>query len=80
MHQSNDDFGQGAITSFSQKQKINAKSSTEAGLTSADEAMLQILWTHYFLEAQGYAMDENFLEDNQSAIIMATNGKNANSK
>ena len=38
-------LGQGAITSFSCKQKLNAKSSTEAELIGIDEAMSQILWT-----------------------------------
>ena len=44
----------GAITSFSKKQKINAKSSTNAELISLDDALPQILWTRYFIECQEY--------------------------
>ena len=47
-------FGSGAVTSFLQKQKLNAKSSTEAELIGVDDAMPQILWTLYFLKHQGY--------------------------
>ena len=52
-------LGSGAITSLSRKQKINGKSSTEAELIAVDESMLQILWTRYFLENQGYSITED---------------------
>ena len=32
-------LGEGAVMSFSRKQKLNAKSSTEAELVAADEAL-----------------------------------------
>ena len=74
-------FGSGSITSFSQKQKMNAKSSTKAELIGIDDAISQILWTHYFLEHQGYHIISNtVIQDNKSTIIMETNGKTANSK
>ena len=44
-------LGGGAITRFSQKQKINPKSSMEAELINVDEELPQI-WTRYFLEEQ----------------------------
>ena len=47
-------FGGGAITSFFHKQKINVQSSREAKLIGVDTALLQILWTIYFLEEQIY--------------------------
>ena len=40
-----------SIISIPKKQKLNTKSSTEAELIGADDAMPQMLWTRYFLEA-----------------------------
>ena len=44
--------GRGSIISISKKQNLNTKSSMEVELIGADNAMPQILWTKYFLEAQ----------------------------
>ena len=41
-------LGQCTITSFSCKQKLNAKSSTETELIGVDDVMPQILWMRYF--------------------------------
>ena len=43
--------------------------------------MLEIIWTNYFLEAQGYSNGETVVyQDNQSAILLARNGKMSSSK
>ena len=69
-------MGRGAITSISAKQKVNTRSSTEAELVGVDDAMGPVLWTRYFLEAQGYEVRDNvLLQDNQSAIRLETNGR-----
>ena len=66
----------GSIISISKKQKMNTKSSTEAELIRADDTMPQMLWTRYFLEAQGYGIDENILyQDNMSAMLLEKNRK-----
>ena len=53
----------GSIVSTSIKQKINTKSSTEKELIAADNLMLHILWTNYFLNWQGYnAKDTVFIK------------------
>jgi hypothetical protein len=40
-----------------------------------------ILWTQYFLEAQGYGKEELVIyQDNQSAILLAKNGQGSSSK
>ena len=68
-------FGGGAIYSKSSKQKLNTKSSTEAELVAASDMSGQILWTKYFLEAQGYQVKRNILyQDNKSAILLEKNG------
>ena len=73
-------FRGGEVTSFSRKQMLNAKCSAEAELIGVDIALPQIMWTHYFLEAQDYTVKQNILHKNQSAMIMKTKGKNASSK
>jgi hypothetical protein len=74
-------YGEGAIQTISRKQKLNTRSSTEAELVGADDAMTMILWTKLFLEAQGYNVGENILyQDNKSAILLETNGKKSSSK
>jgi hypothetical protein len=40
-----------------------------------------MLWTRYFIEAQGYKLKESILhQDNMSAMLLATNGKESSSK
>ena len=68
-------MGGGAITSLSKKQKLNTRSSTEAELVAVDDCMSQVLWTKYFLEAQGYSTKPQVvLQDNESAIKLEKNG------
>ena len=43
--------GRESIIIISKKQKLSTKNSTEAELIRADDAMPQILWTRYLLEA-----------------------------
>ena len=50
-------LGKGAIYGTSTRQKINTKSSTEAELVGVNDVMPQVLWTRYFLEAQGYGSE-----------------------
>jgi hypothetical protein len=74
-------LGKGAVYSRSTRQKLNTKSSTEAELVGVDDVMAQILWTKYFLEAQGYKInDSKIFQDNQSTILLAKNGKRSSSK
>ena len=73
-------MGKGVILSSSRKQKQNSRSSTEAELIAADDVVPQILWTQLFLEAQGYPMKHVLNQDNQSAILLETNGKASSSK
>jgi hypothetical protein len=71
----------GAPISFSRKQKLNVKSSCEGELVGVDDALPLILWARYFIEAQGYSMEQNILfQDNKSTILLATNGRWSSSK
>jgi hypothetical protein len=74
-------LGTGVIYGTSKRQKLNTKSSTEAELVGADDVMPQMLWTLYFLEAQGYKVHDNILyQDNKSAILLETNGRGSSGK
>ena len=74
-------LGKGAIYGASTRQKLNTRSSTEAELVGVDDCMPQILWTRYFLEAQGYQVKDSVVyQDNQSAMLLANNGRASSSK
>ena len=74
-------MGNGAIQSMSRKQKLNTRSSTEAELIGVDDAMTMVLWTKFFLEAQGYDVEENVVyQDNKSAILLEKNGRKSAGK
>jgi hypothetical protein len=74
-------LGRGAVHGTSTRQKINTTSSTEAEVVGLHEVLPQILWTRYFLEAQGYGVEESIIyQDNQSAILLAKNGRGSSSK
>jgi hypothetical protein len=65
----------GIIYGTTKRQKVNTKSSTEAEVAGTDDVMPQMLWTLYFLESQGYKINENVLyQDNKSSILLETNG------
>ena len=74
-------LGRGVIYGTSKGQKLNTKSSTEAEIVGTDDVMPQMLWTLYFLEAQGYKIDDNLLyQDNKSSILLETNGRGSSGK
>eukprot|EP00956_Cyclotella_meneghiniana_P028301 scaffold65295_cov71-Cyclotella_meneghiniana.AAC.14 len=69
-------LGRGAPISFSRKQKINVRSSCEGELVGIDDAIPTMLWARYFIEAQGYTVEQNILyQDNKSTILLANNGR-----
>ena len=74
-------FGKGMVNGTSSAQKINTTSSTEAEVVAVHDNMPAILWTRYFMEAQGYPMKPSVVhQDNQSAILLGTNGKGSSGK
>ena len=74
-------LGSGAIRSFSRKQKLQGKSSTEDELIGVHDTLPEALWTKYFIMAQGYTVDHNIIkQDNKSAILLEKNGRFSSSK
>ncbi len=46
-----------------------------------DDMMPSILWTMYFLKAQGYKVNDNVIfQDNKSTMLLERNGKASSSK
>jgi Reverse transcriptase (RNA-dependent DNA polymerase) len=74
-------LGKGSVYSTSIRQKLNTKSSTEAELVGVADVMPQVLWTRYFLAAQGYDVAASTIyQDNQSAILLEKNGRASSGK
>jgi hypothetical protein len=74
-------MGRGFPIVNSTKQKLNTRSSTESEIVGVDDCMPAICWTRYFMDAQGYGIQENIVfQDNKSAILMEKNGKASSSK
>jgi hypothetical protein len=51
-------FGAGAVSSSSNKQKCNTKSSTKTELIALHDKLSNVIWMRYFVECQGYTIDE----------------------
>ena len=67
--------------SHSWRQKVNTRSSTESEIVGVDDAMPTVLWSLYFIQAQGYDMTHaTICQDNKSAILLERNGKMSSSK
>ena len=74
-------MGRGYPIVCSTKQKLNTCSSTESELVGVDDMMPSILWTRYFLKAQGYKVNDNVIfQDNKSTMLLERNGKASSSK
>jgi len=74
-------LGRGFPIVSSTKQKLNTRSSTESELVGVDDMMPSILWTRYFLKAQGHEVSDNVIfQDNKSTMLLERNGKASSSK
>ena len=74
-------MGHGSIYSNSLKQKLVARSSTEAELVGVHDILPQILWTRNFLILQGYPVQKNIVyQDNMSAMLLENNGRKSSTK
>ena len=69
-------MGKGSTFNISRKHKLNTGSSTEAELVSIADVLGMMMWCKYFMEAQGYTIENNILyQDNKSTILLAKNGR-----
>ena len=68
-------LGKGAVSISSTKQRIKGKSFTWDETIGVDNAMAIILWSRYFIEAQGHKIPhKKLMHDNKSAIILENIG------
>ena len=74
-------MGCGDISSYSRRITVNTRSSTETELVSVDAYMPEVLWSIYFIQAQGYEVKyAEIHQDNVSAQILETNRKFSSSR
>ncbi len=74
-------MGTGFPLDKSTKHKLNTRSSTESENFVVDNYIPQILWAHLFMKAQGFAVSDNILyQDDKSAMLLETNGQASSSK
>ena len=74
-------LGYGACSAISTKQKVNARSSTEAELIGIDDIISKILWSKRFIEAQGFKLQSTVVyRDNTSSMKLEENGRASASK
>jgi hypothetical protein len=60
-HQSSSISWKGSSIPTSTRQKVGTKSSTEAELVGFSDVLSQVIWTRYFMEAQGYAVKDSIV-------------------
>jgi hypothetical protein len=74
-------MGRGFPINCSTKQKLNMQSSTKSKVVVVNNMMPIVLWTCYFLMAQGYGVTKNLLlQDNRSSMLLERNGKASSRK
>ena len=62
-------LGKGASINHYGKHKLNTKSYTESELVGADDMLVKVLWVLYFIQAQGYTVDQNIMYQNSMTTI-----------
>ena len=73
--------GKRSAINISVKQKLNAESSTVVELVGVDCTPPLALWVPLFLKEQSHKVKENIIKrDNESAILLANNGKASSGK
>ena len=74
-------MGKGAAISSSNIMKCNTRSSTETEIISVHDKLPDIIWMTYFVECQGYDIDEYIVfQDNMSSLSLEKNGRISSSK
>ena len=69
-------MGKGDILNILRNHKMNVDISTESELVSITDVLGIIGWCRYFMEAQGYTIENKILyQDNKSTILLSKNGR-----
>ncbi|KAL7529467.1 hypothetical protein ACHAWF_002987 [Thalassiosira exigua] len=71
----------GTFLNYSNKHKLNVKSSTEGKLVGTHTILTNIMYTLYFIEGQGYTAEQNIMcHDNKATMRLEANGCLSGSK
>jgi hypothetical protein len=75
-------LGNGLVHVKSSKQKLVTKSSTESELVGLSDYASQVIWTYYFLQSQGYSLEDPAIiyQDNKSAIALINKGRSTSER
>ena len=74
-------FGEGAALSYSRKVKLNTQSSTKTELVGGDMYTMEMLWSLYFIQSQGYNANHIELHQNDTSTqLVMKNGKFSSGK
>ena len=74
-------LGKGAFYVASVKQKLVAKSSTEAEIIGVSDGLSEVIWARNFILAQGIAVGPaTVFQDNQSTMAMIEKGRSTSSR
>jgi hypothetical protein len=74
-------LGGGAVYAKSGKQKLVARSSTEAELVGLSDGLSQVIWTRNFLEKQGHQVGPAVVhQDNKSTMALAEKGRSTSGR
>jgi hypothetical protein len=75
-------LGNGPVHVKSSKQKLVTKSSTESELVGLSDYASQVIWTYYFLQSQGYSLEDPAIiyQDNKSAIALINKGRSTSER
>ncbi len=69
-------MGRGAMASYSNRLRMNTRSSTETEVVTVDRYMPEILWTMSFLREQGFPVElSRIAQDNHAAQLLETRGR-----
>ena len=67
--------GKDAAVSYSGKHNLNTIRSTKSELIIADDMLVKVLWSLYYIQAQGYSVDQSIIyQDNMATICLEING------
>ena len=74
-------MGRGFPIVSSTKNKVITRSSTESELVGVDDMMPIIVWSRYFMMAQGNGITQNLLlQDNMSSMLLEKNSEASSGK
>ena len=69
-------LGWGSFASMSKRKKLNSIISTESELIGTDDMIPEFLCSRYFIEAQGFSVEEAVVyQDNLSFVLLENNGR-----